>query len=70
MVIYTLVGPEVQLKLPHERRTAGERARPPSLSPAGMLDTIVSVESDMWVTGHPQGFSCRLGALRSDANAV
>lgn len=37
-----LVRPKAQLKLPHEN-TAGKRAKPPSLAPAGTLET-----TDQW----------------------
>lgn len=58
-----LLWPKAQLKLPHEK-AAGKRAKPPSPAPAGTLETTGSVEPDMWEC------HCRLGALRSDRNAV
>lgn len=58
-----LVWPKAQLKLPHEK-TAGKRAKPPSLAPAGPMETTGSVEPDVWEC------HCRLGALRSDRNAL
>lgn len=52
----------------------GVEARPASISPAGTasgtLETMVSEEGDAWVTVHWWGSIFRLGAPRSDVNAV